>query len=161
MVRCGEPNFNSNTFFFLIGTSFGTSATMGVICMILANASGTSHILSGGAIMSGIFFGDRCSPLSSSAMLVASVTDTDLYDNIKNMFHSAAVPFAVTCLLYLVLGLFGSIISHDQKIRNNLFCFLFYKSTNSGLFSSILLQKVPKLVSFSLFYQVIYIEYIN
>lgn len=89
---------------FLIGTSFGTSATMGVICMILANASGISPVLSGGAVMSGIFFGDRCSPLSSSAVLVASVTETNLYDNLRNMFLSARIPFTLSCIIYLVLG---------------------------------------------------------
>ncbi|MCQ2508120.1 MAG: sodium:proton antiporter [Dorea sp.] len=89
---------------FLIGTSFGTAATMGVICMILANAAGFSPVLSGGAVLSGIFFGDRCSPVSSSAVLVASVTKTDLYDNLKNMFLSARVPFTLTCIIYLVMG---------------------------------------------------------
>ncbi len=54
--------------------------------------------------MSGIYFGDRCSPVSSSAVLVASVTRTALYDNIKMMFRSAAIPFALTCIIYLILG---------------------------------------------------------
>ena len=59
---------------FLTGTSFGTAATMGVICMTMANSMGVSPALTGGAALSGVFFGDRCSPVSSSAHLFFSVT---------------------------------------------------------------------------------------
>ena len=48
----------------LTGTSFGTAATIGVICMSIAQAMGLSPVLSAGAILSGAFFGDRCSPMS-------------------------------------------------------------------------------------------------
>ena len=41
---------------FLTGTSFGSVATMGVICMTMGNALGISPALTGGAILSGIFF---------------------------------------------------------------------------------------------------------
>ena len=89
----------------LTGTSFGTAAIVGVICMTIANAMGISPILAGGAILSGIFFGDRCSPMSTSALLVAELTGTDIYKNIRNMVRSSAVPFVLSCLLYLLLGL--------------------------------------------------------
>lgn len=55
---------------FLTGTSFGTAGTVGVICMMLSDALGLDPLLSGGAVLSGIFFGDRASPMSSSAQLV-------------------------------------------------------------------------------------------
>ena len=89
---------------FLMGTSFGTASTVGVICMIIARISGIHPLITAGAVLSGIFFGDRCSPMSSSASLVASLTETNLYDNIKHMMVTSLIPFAVTCLLYLVLG---------------------------------------------------------
>ena len=88
----------------LTGTSFGTAATMGSICMGLANAMGIDPVFAGGACMSGIFFGDRCSPVSSSAMLVCQITGTDIYDNIKGMVKTSAVPFAITTVIYAVLG---------------------------------------------------------
>ncbi|MFR3754199.1 MAG: Na+/H+ antiporter NhaC family protein [Enterocloster sp.] len=79
---------------FLTGTSFGTASTMGVICMLISNAAGLSPFLTGGAILSGSFFGDRCSPMSSSAQLICSLTRTDIYLNIKLMCRSSAVPLA-------------------------------------------------------------------
>lgn len=87
---------------FLIGTSFGTVGTMGVICMTIARALSLNPLWIGGAVLSGIYFGDRCSPMSSSALLVSELTKTDIYGNIGRMFKTAAVPFALTCLLYLL-----------------------------------------------------------
>ena len=88
----------------LTGTSFGTSATIGVICMSMGISAGTSPLLLGGAILSGAFFGDRCSPFSTSALLVSELTKTSIFDNIKNMLRSAWLPFLITCILYGVLG---------------------------------------------------------
>lgn len=88
----------------LTGTSFGTSATIGVICMAMGVSAGANPVLLGGAILSGAFFGDRCSPFSTSALLVSELTKTSIFDNIKNMVRSAWLPFFLTCLLYGVLG---------------------------------------------------------
>ena len=89
----------------LTGTAFGTSATMGVICMTMALAMGISPLYAGGAILSGVYWGDRCSPVSTSALLVSELTKTDLYDNIKKMFKTGMIPTVITCVIYLVLGM--------------------------------------------------------
>ena len=89
---------------FLMGTSFGTSATMGVICMTMAKSMGMNPVIVGGAMVSGALWGDRCSPVSTSALLVSELTKTDIFSNIKNMFRTAAVPTAITCIIYFVLG---------------------------------------------------------
>lgn len=89
---------------FLTGTSFGTAGTVGVICMMLSDALGLDPLLSGGAVLSGIFFGDRASPMSSSAQLVCALTGTPIYTNFRAMLRSALVPFLASCLLYTVLA---------------------------------------------------------
>ena len=58
----------------LTGTSFGTAATMGVVCATIASTLGIRPWMAGGAILSGIYFGDRCSPVSTSALLVSELT---------------------------------------------------------------------------------------
>ena len=93
---------------FLTGTSFGSVATMGVICMTMGNALGISPALTGGAILSGIFFGDRCSPVSTSALLVADITKTGIFGNISGMMRTGAVPFAAACIIYGVLSISSS-----------------------------------------------------
>ncbi len=88
----------------LTGTSFGTAATMGVICMSMGNAMRMNPMLVGGAILSGAFWGDRCSPVSSSANLVCDLTGTDIFENIHGMLRTSWVPTVLSCLLYYVLG---------------------------------------------------------
>jgi NhaC family Na+:H+ antiporter len=61
---------------YAIGTSFGVAGTMGVIFMALARSGGANEILTAGAVMSGIYFGDCCSPAASSMALTASLCHT-------------------------------------------------------------------------------------
>ena len=92
---------------FLTGTSFGTAATMGVVCMTMAKSMGADPLIIGGAILSGAYFGDRVSPLSTSALLVRVVTGTDLVGNFKAMMRSAALPLTAAVVVYTALGIAG------------------------------------------------------
>ena len=88
---------------FLIGTSFGTAATMGVICATMGATMGINPLMIGGAVLSGTFWGDRCSPISTSALLVSELTKTNIYDNIKTMFKTSMIPTILSCIVYAVL----------------------------------------------------------
>lgn len=88
----------------LIGTSFGTAATMGVVTMSLSVAMGVSPFWAGGAVLAGAYVGDRCSPVSTSAQLVAAVTQTKLYKNIKLMLLTGLMPFLLACIGYFIVG---------------------------------------------------------
>jgi len=89
----------------LTGTSIGTAATMGVICMSVGNAIGIDPAYSGGAILSGAYFGDRCSPVSTSALLVAEITRTDIYRNIRAMIKTCVFPTLIALAVYACLGI--------------------------------------------------------
>lgn len=91
---------------FLLGTSFGTVSTVGLSLILMAKSGNIDADIAAGAIMAGAYFGDRCSPMSSSANLVAHLTETDLYPNIKNMFKTGTLPFIVSIFLYLMLSLY-------------------------------------------------------
>jgi NhaC family Na+:H+ antiporter len=90
---------------YALGTCFGTAGTIGVVLMLLARSGGADTALTAGAVISGAFFGDRCAPTSSSANLVATLTGTRLFDNIRNMFRTAFLPTALSLLIYLYLSL--------------------------------------------------------
>ncbi len=92
----------------LTGTAFGTAATMGTICVSVGVSMGMDPLLLGGAMLSGVYFGDRCSPVSTSALLVSELTGTDIYDNIRRMVKTALVPFLLSCAVYALLGLRGA-----------------------------------------------------
>ena len=104
----------------LTGTAFGTAATMGVICTTMAGSMGIPILYSGGAVLAGSFFGDRCSPMSTSALLVSTLTKTDLYRNIANMVKTSMVPFLITCGIYALLGR-GVGADYDVSEVQNLF----------------------------------------
>lgn len=92
----------------LTGTSFGTGATMGVICATMGAAMGVDLRLIGGAVLSGVYFGDRSSPVSTSALLVAELTHTDIFDNLRRMVRTAFIPFLASCAFFGVLGVLGT-----------------------------------------------------
>lgn len=91
---------------FLTGTAFGTVSTMGIICMMTGKALGIPDFYLGGAILSGVFFGDRCSPMSSSALLVSELTGTNIHRNIANMMKTSIIPFILAVIFYAVKGSF-------------------------------------------------------
>lgn len=89
---------------FLTGTSFGTAATMGVICAALADSMGVPALYIGGAVLSGAFFGDRWSPMSTSALLVAALTKTKLYDNLPLIWRTGLAPLLIACAAFGAAG---------------------------------------------------------
>ncbi|MCY7007295.1 Na+/H+ antiporter NhaC family protein [Fusobacterium simiae] len=102
----------------LIGTSLGTAATMGVICASIGKAMGVNPYYIGGAVLSGIYFGDRCSPMSTSALLISELTKTDLYKNIKLMIKTSIIPIIATCAFYLFLGFKSTSLEKSTDVTN-------------------------------------------
>ncbi len=89
---------------YALGTSFGVAGTAGVVFITLARGGGVNTAVTAGVILSGIFFGDRGSPVSSSALMVSQVTKTDLYGNVRRMLKTGFVPLLATTAVYAVLS---------------------------------------------------------
>ena len=102
---------------YALGTSFGVAGTVGVIFMALARSGGVNEAVTAGVIMSGIYFGDRNSPVSSSAVLVAGVTHTSLYDNVRLMLKTGAPAIALTFIAYCFLSFRNPIIAVDESFK--------------------------------------------
>lgn len=105
---------------YALGTSFGVIGTAGIVLMALARSGGVSEAVTAGAILSGAYFGDRCSPASSSAALVAAATETKLYDNLRNMLRTGALPTVVTIGLYAWLSVRNPITAVDGALLDHL-----------------------------------------
>jgi NhaC family Na+:H+ antiporter len=95
---------------FLLGTSLGTVGTVGIALIVMAKSGSVNPDVAAGAIIAGAYFGDRCSPMSSSANLVANLTGTSLFKNIKIMFKTGFWPLLVS------IGLYG-LLSFSQPLR--------------------------------------------
>ncbi len=105
---------------FLIGTSSGTASTVGIPLMIIARSGHTNLNIIAGAVMAGAYFGDRCSPMSSSAYLVANLTRTNIFTNIKNMLHSAAIPLLLSLAFYYILSVRHPLSAIDNSLAGAL-----------------------------------------
>lgn len=108
-IRLMNPNYFYLSSFlitsvvaFLLGSAFGTSGTVGIAMIAIGKGLGADLSIVGGTVISGAYFGDRCSPVSSSANLVATLTKTNLYINIKNMLKTGAIPFVLSGILYVL-----------------------------------------------------------
>ena len=105
---------------YLIGTSFGTAASIGVVMMTLCRVNGADPVLTAGAVMSGIFFGDRASPASSCAHLNAYLTGTEIYSNVKAMMKDCIPALVITVGLYTVLSFLHPLQTVDARVIDDL-----------------------------------------
>lgn len=108
---------------FLTGTAFGTAATTGALCMMIARIFHCDLVITGGAVVSGCYFGDRCSPVSSCMLLVSQITQTNMYDNLKKFLTFCMPPFFITCAIYLTSGYFFPCSTSESDISSILQCY--------------------------------------
>ncbi|MBU5627650.1 hypothetical protein KQI82_12100 [Oscillibacter sp. MSJ-2] len=100
----------------LLGSSFGVIGTAGIILMALARSGGVSVAVTAGAILSGSYFGDRCSPASSCLALISAVTGTEMRRNLQLTQRTVLVPLALTTAVYALLSYMHPIARVDGEI---------------------------------------------
>lgn len=101
---------------YALGTSYGVTGTCGVILITLARSGHVDLAITAGAILSGAYFGDRCSPMSSCATLVAACTGTELYANVREMLKTAALPTVLTIGVFAALSVRNPISVVDATV---------------------------------------------
>lgn len=138
---------------FALGTSFGVAGTVGVIFMTLARSGGVNPIITGGVLLSGVFFGDRGSPVSSTAILVSALTETDLIGNVKRMAKTGLLPLLLCLVFYTVLSLRNPLQAVDASVTASLsgeFSLTLWAFLPAALLLILPLLRVPVLLSMGL-----------
>lgn len=87
-----------------IGTAFGTTSTVGLAMLGVGQALGLPLPLVAGAIVSGVYFGDRLSPLGSALNLASAVTETDIYRTMRHMLATTLLPLLLALGFYIWQG---------------------------------------------------------
>lgn len=105
---------------FLIGSALGTVSIIGIPLMIIAKSGNVNLNMIAGAVIAGSYFGDRCSPVSSSAALVVALTNTNLFTNIKHMLKTAIIPFLLAVVFYLALSIYEPLKILNNNLSNEL-----------------------------------------
>ena len=87
------------------GSSWSTIATIGIAMLGIGNALGIHQGLTGGAIISGAYFGDKMSPLSDTTNLAPAMAGTDLISHIKYMMLTTIPSITISLIIFLLIGL--------------------------------------------------------
>lgn len=86
------------------GSSWTTSATVGIALIGIAEALNIPLGMTAGAILSGAYFGDKLSPLSDTTNLAPAMAGTDLFTHIRYMLYTTVPTILVTLIVFIILG---------------------------------------------------------
>lgn len=87
------------------GSSWTTSATVGIALIGVGGALGFDLGMVAGAVISGAYFGDKLSPMSDTTNLAAAMAGTDLFTHIRYMMITTIPTYGFTLILFVILGL--------------------------------------------------------
>jgi NhaC family Na+:H+ antiporter len=87
------------------GSSWTTSATVGIALIGIGGALGFDLGMVAGAVVSGAYFGDKLSPMSDTTNLAPAMAGTDLFTHIKYMTLTTTPTYIITLILFIILGL--------------------------------------------------------
>ena len=88
------------------GSSWTTSATVGIALIGIGKAIGIPVGMVAGAVISGAYFGDKLSPLSDTTNLAPAVSGTDLFTHIKYLTITTVPTIIITLIVLSILNLF-------------------------------------------------------
>ena len=100
------------------GSSWTTSATVGIALVGIGSALGIPSGMIAGAVISGAYFGDKMSPLSDTTNLAPAMAGTDLFTHIKYMAYTTVPTILVTLVVFAILS--GSIETTGSTDITNL-----------------------------------------
>jgi len=86
------------------GSSWTTSATVGIALIGIGSALGIPTGMIAGAVISGAYFGDKMSPLSDTTNLAPAMAGTDLFTHIKYMTLTTFPSILITIIVFGVLS---------------------------------------------------------
>ena len=121
------------------GSSWSTSATVGIGLIGIGKALGFDLGIVAGAIISGAYFGDKMSPLSDTTNLAAAVSGSNLFEHIKYM----TITTVPTIIIALVFFIVYNLLNEPNQIAENMG---YVESMKEYFFISPILFLVPLIV---------------
>ncbi|NND62775.1 MAG: Na+/H+ antiporter NhaC [Flavobacteriaceae bacterium] len=86
------------------GSSWTTSATVGIALVGIGTALGINPGMIAGAVISGAYFGDKMSPLSDTTNLAPAMAGTDLFTHIRYMAFTTVPTIIVTIIVFSIIS---------------------------------------------------------
>ncbi|MEL6593951.1 MAG: Na+/H+ antiporter NhaC [Bacteroidota bacterium] len=88
------------------GSSWTTSATVGIALIGIGQAMGMSTAMVAGAVISGAYFGDKMSPLSDTTNLAPAMAGGELFAHIRYMALTTVPSILITLVIFILINLF-------------------------------------------------------
>lgn len=86
------------------GSSWTTSATVGIALISIGDTLGISLGMTAGAVLSGAYFGDKMSPLSDTTNLAPAMAGADLFTHIRYMAITTVPTILITLVIFIIIG---------------------------------------------------------
>ncbi|WP_370390936.1 Na+/H+ antiporter NhaC [uncultured Winogradskyella sp.] len=86
------------------GSSWTTSATVGIALVGIGTALGLNPGMIAGAVISGAYFGDKMSPLSDTTNLAPAMAGTDLFTHIRYMSFTTVPTITIALLVFSIMS---------------------------------------------------------
>ena len=87
------------------GSSWTTSATVGIALVGIGETLGISLGMTAGAVLSGAYFGDKMSPLSDTTNLAPAMAGSELFNHIRYMSLTTIPTIVITLIIFAIIGL--------------------------------------------------------
>lgn len=150
------------------GSSWTTSATVGIALIGIGKVLGIPVGMVAGAILSGAYFGDKLSPLSDTTNLAPAMAGGELFSHIRYMLLTTVPSIVITLLVFFVISLTQTtsgtadvealMLAIEEKFTINLSLFLV-----PAIVILLIIRKAPPLIAlligtllgglFAIFYQ--------
>ena len=134
------------------GSSWSTSATVGIALIGIGKALGLPAGMIAGAVISGAYFGDKLSPLSDTTNLAPAMAGSELFTHIRYMLYTTLPTITITLFVFVVLGFTYSTSGEvdtssfknaiAEKFNINLWLFLV-----PALVLVMIIKKIPPLIA--------------
>jgi len=86
------------------GSSWTTSATVGIALIGIGKAIGLPLGMVAGAVLSGAYFGDKLSPLSDTTNLAPAMAGAELFTHIRYMLYTTVPSITIALIIFIILG---------------------------------------------------------
>ena len=134
------------------GSSWGTTATIGIALVGIGESLGVSPGMTAGAVLSGAYFGDKMSPMSDTTNLAPVMAGAELFSHIRYMGITTIPTFIITLLIFMFIGMNLDVIGEpDINDKLNAIKQTFYISPWLMIVPAIVIflivKKTPALVS--------------
>lgn len=92
---------------FFTGYSWALAGSAGVVLVDLGATAGVPEAMIAGAVVSGVYFGEKMSPISDSVNMQAIAADVELYHHVKYAFRTGIPTFFISFIMYFIIGRSG------------------------------------------------------